>query len=141
MKVRSDIIDGHDIGRASNAAGTHFIDTNAGYNRGWYIPIREFKPRNRRYGYEFFLSGSSPFAAAHQSYQGGSEKAATWDEWGVVIAALYDIDPDAIIGHYTSRADFVAQTQREAERVALYHDADSHYGRTHRAPWLEAVAA
>jgi hypothetical protein len=140
MKIRSNIIDGHDIGRASNAAGTHFIDSNAGFERGWYIPIREFTPRGYARGYEFFLSGSSPYNAAHQSRQGGEyEKAATWDEWGVVIAILYDIDPDAQIGHYTSRADFIARTADEATRIRLYHDADSYYGRTHTAPWLQAA--
>ena len=137
MKVRSDIIDGHDIGRASNAAGTHFIDSNAGFERGWYIPIREFKPKAFARGYEFFLSGSSPYNAAHQSRQGGEyEKAATWDEWGVVIDALYAIDPKAQIGHYTSRSDFIEQTSEEFQRVSTYHDPESYYARTRTAPWL-----
>ena len=49
--------------------------------------------------------------------------AATWDEWGVWMAALYNIDPDAIIGNYRYREDFYAQTSRYQPRGA-------------RAPWL-----
>lgn len=139
MKVRSDIITRATVGTAvANVPGVTFIDTNA--VEGHYEPIREFKPKAFANGYEFYLSGSSKYAAAHQS-QGGyeREKAATWDEWGLVIEALYAVDPNAEIGHYTSRSDFIARTADEASRIRLYHDPESYYGRTHKAPWLAAA--
>ena len=137
MKVRSNIITRATVGTAVRDAGVTFIDTNA--RDGWYEPIREFKPKAYEYGFEFFLTGSSPYAAAHQSDQGGGEKAATWDEWGLVIDRLYFVDPHAQIGHYTSRADFIAQTRSEHERVATWHDPNGYQARSHRAPWLEAA--
>ena len=139
MIIRSNQISRSDIGAAARAAGVNFIDTNAGYSRGYFEPIREFTPRSYQFGYEIFLTGSSPYAAAHQSYQGYGEKAATWDEWGLVIDRLYFVDPHAQIGHYTSRADFIAQTRSEHERVATWHDPNGYQARSHRAPWLEAA--
>ena len=139
MKVRSNIITRATVGRAVIDAGVNFIDTNA--LEGHYEPIREFKPKGYAYGFEFFLTGSSPYAAAHQSYQGGGEKAATWDEWGVVIDRLYSVDPNARIGHYTSRADFLAQTRDEHDRVWTYHDPEGYQARSHRAPWLREARA
>lgn len=136
MKVKSNIITRATVGEAVRKAGVSFIDTNA--REGWFEPIREFKPRTHEHGFEFFLTGSSKYAAAHQSAQGGyeREKAATWDEWGLVIEALYDVDPDAVIGYYTSRADFIAKTRAEATRIATWNEPDGYQARTHRAPWL-----
>jgi hypothetical protein len=37
--------------------------------------------------------------------------AATYDEWGYWLAALYELDPMMIAGPYKSRSDFHAQTQ------------------------------
>lgn len=57
-----------------------------------------------------YLEGSS----SRQSNQ-RDHKAATWDEWGVVMADLYTIDPDAMWGNprwgYTSAEDFHTKTQ------------------------------
>ena len=139
MIIRSNQISRSDIGAAARAAGVNFIDTNAGYSRGYFEPIREFTPRSYQFGYEVFLTGSSPYAAAHQSYQGYGEKAATWDEWGLFIEALYEIDPAARIGHYTGRENFRQVTRDERDRVRNYHDPASYYARTHKAPWLERL--
>ena len=112
MIVRSDIITRATIGAVVINAGEslRFQDTNS--RGGWYEPIREFTPRRFRNGYEFFLTGSSPRASAHNR----DEKAATWIEWGNVIAALYEIDPDAEIGWYRNRDHFMEYTASEAER-------------------------
>lgn len=119
MKVRSDIITRATVGTAVAAVpGVSFQDTRS--RDGWYEPIREFKPRRFANGYEFFLSGSSRYAAAHDS----SEKAATWTEWGIVIDRLYAVDPNAQIGHYTSREDFRSQT------------AAAHWKTDAEKPWL-----
>lgn len=139
MKIKSDIITRATVGTAvTTTPGVTFIDTNA--RDGWYEPIREFKPRSHEYGFEIFLTGSSPYNAAHQSNQGGEyEKAATWDEWGIVIDKLYAVDPNAQIGHYTSRADFLAKTRDEADRIKTWHEPKGYQARSHRAPWLVAA--
>jgi len=56
------------------------------------------------------------------SYGHGKEGyAATYDEWGYWLAALYELDPEMIAGPYKSRDDFHAQTNNDyyaAERVS-----------------------
>lgn len=127
MIVRSNIITRATVGAAVAAVpGVAFQDT---YSReGWFQPIREFKPRRYAYGFEFFLSGSSRFASAHDP----SEKAATWVEWGVVIDALYRVDPSAQIGWYESRADFLAKTSSD------YRIRSGEIARAD-VPWLAAA--
>ena len=140
MIVRSNIITRATIGEAARTAGVNFIDTNA--REGWFEPIREFRPRSFAHGFEFFLTGSSKYNAAHQSAQGGYsyEKAATWDEWGIVIAALYAVDPDAQIGYYANRADFITKTRDEAERIRQWHDPKGYQASCHKAPWLSGYS-
>lgn len=137
MKVRSNIITREDIGKAVRAADVHLLDTES--REGWYEPIREFKPRQYARGFEFFLSGSSPYAVNRPIYRydGSKPKAATWDEWGNVIDALYAIDPAARIGWYESRSDFIEKTASERDRIAQWHDPNGYQGRTHLAPWLD----
>lgn len=128
MIVRSNSITLDDLHAAVRQAGVTYQNT---YSReGWYVPVREFTPRAFAYGYEFFLAGSGKRPSAHDP----SEKAATWVEWGVVIDALFDVDPDAQIGFYRGRQAFIDYTSAEAERPGCkYSRADM--------PWLlKAVA-
>jgi len=83
----------------------------------WAEDPRSFEPRKRsgyRHGTGVFayslhgwrVSGHRPIG----SYDTSSEnRAAAWDAWGWVIAILYAQDPDARIGWYRSRADFIAR--------------------------------
>lgn len=105
MIVRSNIITRATIGAAVGAVpGIGFQDTRS--REGWYEPIREFKPRSFEYGFEFFLKGSSSYRARHSE----EFAAATWTEWGIVIAKLYEVDPNAQIGSYHNRRDFMEKT-------------------------------
>jgi hypothetical protein len=133
MIIRSNQIQREHIGRAARLAGVNFQNTYS--HDGYFEPIREFTPRRYQFGYEVFLTGSSPYAAAHDQ----TEKAATWDEWGVFIDALYTVDPAAQIGHYTGREHFRRTTRSERDRVRAYHDAKTYYARSHTAPWLVAA--
>lgn len=40
-------------------------------------------------------------------------KAATWMDWGWIIAALFRHEPSAVIGQYDGREDFLTKTARE----------------------------
>jgi len=71
--------------------------------------------RRRERAYSVRLSGSSNYRM-----QRLPDKSATWSEWGIFIAALYDLDPEAIIGQYTSRENFMEVTQAEYERRSRY---------------------
>lgn len=135
MKIYSDKLTNTDL-RHALPEGVSFQDT---FRRpGWYEPFRGFKPRRHfERGYEVFLSGSSRYNSAHDRY----EKAATWDEWGIFIAALFEIDPEAKISHYDGRDDFIAQTREERDRIWRNFGGESHLHSTHKAPWLNTDVA
>jgi hypothetical protein len=61
------------------------------------------------------------------------DMAATWDEWGIFIAALFKLDSNAKIGWYGSQDNFIEQTTNEHNRIKLYR---SDLLPTHSAPWL-----
>lgn len=124
MKIRTDKLTRADIVAAVNGAGAARV-----------AELTEGRARSHARRFELYLEGSSRYAPNRRSDTGG--KAATWDEWGIAIAAMYAIDPRAIIGHYTSRQDFRNKTREDAQRIAAHVDADSYEARTHRAPWLE----
>ena len=123
MIVRSDKIKYADITEAVRISRTSFQDTRR--KDGWFVPIYEFNPRRFEHGYEFFLSGSGKSKSAHDR----SEYSATWIEWGIVIDYLFDIDPDAQIGMYRNRAEFIAWTAKEAERPGCEYSRKD-------MPWL-----
>ena len=123
MIVRSDIITRQDICDAVDAmnANVYFIyqETPDRY----MTPIREFTPRNRKHGYEFFLAGSHTSASNHDR----DHKAATWVEWGIIIDRLFKIDPNAQIGHYHGKPVFLHTTAREVTQRGLTRE---------QVPWL-----
>ena len=42
----------------------------------------------------------------------GYPRAASWDDWGYVIAHLFNVDPAARVGFYDNEADFVAKVRK-----------------------------
>lgn len=58
------------------------------------IEFAEHGSRSRAKAFNFSLSGSSPY----QRGFGAGGQAATWDEWGMFLAFLFQIDPDAHCG-------------------------------------------
>jgi hypothetical protein len=85
--------------------------------RIWIDDIRSFRPRLEfLFGTEVFAEGTSVQATGHRpvgSYDlSGEKRAAAWDAWGWVIAILFAQDPDAQIGSYRNKADFIATVER-----------------------------
>lgn len=70
-------------------------------------------------------------------YGRAEDVAATWDEWGIWMAALYALDSDALVGWYDSHTHFLKVTQAERERIQATHKPESLAYRTHLAPWLD----
>jgi hypothetical protein len=84
--------------------------------------------RSREHGYVVRLSGSGKYTMRNIP-----DKAATWDEWGNFIAAVFERDPEAIVGWYKSREKFIEVTTNEYNRIAKYR---RDLLPTHSAPWL-----
>ena len=104
MYVRSTKITAHHVQLAvASVPAVYIIDG-----------IRVFTPRKPfTHGCQFYLGGAGGRhrrASAHDP----DWMAPTWTDWGIVIAALYDVDPDARIGYYKNRDDFMQETARQA---------------------------
>ena len=103
--------------------------------------IREMRqPRKRARGWELSLEGLGGRHTRRSNsggYGAGDRYAATWDDHGVWMAALYDRDERALFaGYYNGRLDFYLKTAHE-------HERRQHAARPYRstAPWLDGVPA
>jgi hypothetical protein len=74
--------------------------------------------RKAKFGYDVILGGNSN----HRQNQ-GNDYAATWDQWGVFLGAIFNADPDATCWAYKSGEDFNFQTNN---RFADGWPNDSH---------------
>lgn len=85
-----------DIRKLQRPSGVHFE----------YLTERGSRSRDR--AFEIVLTGSS----AHRGQSGDRDyAAATWDEWGVFLGALFAADPNArVAGIYEGRDDYDWQT-------------------------------
>lgn len=104
-----------------------FQDLYAAVPRGCYLAFfttsdRPNEPRlfveagsrSHERSYTVRLSGSSPYVMQGRTVE--NAKAATWDEWGLFIAALFKRDAAATIGNYKGVEDFIAKTTADHER-------------------------
>lgn len=86
MRIHSDIIIGHEF--YDSALIIPGGDVAAEYTR--------HGSRSRDHAFEVSLTGHGE---RHTRTKAGNEgKAATWDDWGFFIAALFEIDPNAFWG-------------------------------------------
>jgi len=119
MKVYSDTITRMDIEHAVAPIEDVYVED-----------FRAFSPRKGGNGYELFLYGAGERhkrRSAHAPIGGRSESmAATWTDFGVMIAALFKIDPRAEIAFYNGVGEFIAETERATES----------YRSRNEAPWL-----
>ncbi|AXC36233.1 hypothetical protein SEA_FORK_4 [Microbacterium phage Fork] len=93
MRIHSDIIVRGDLSDLlKGMPGVHFDH------------VSEHGSRKRRRGLEVRLIGNSPYLNMAKT-----DNAATWDEWGVFMARVFDLDSDALIGGETLQ-DFDQRT-------------------------------
>lgn len=118
MRIHTDNLGHQDI--AGAAAKAH-VDL---------IKIEACGSRKRDHAFEVGLSGSS--ARQSQTRTDFPARAATWDEWGNFIDALFEREPTLIAGPYDGRHDFIDQTQEATARNAAFGDRPDM-----TAPWLE----
>lgn len=89
MKIHSDHLDILEVRKAATVAGVDF--TRLGHKGS----------RSREFAFDVILTGSSP-----RRQNGGEDPAATWDEWGIFLAALFTVDPDMVTTYYESAEHF-----------------------------------
>lgn len=118
MKIHSDILTESDIHAATCAAGMRGVDADV-ITRG---------SRSRKRSLDMKLTGTSTRRPNPGTGSRGysDDYAATWDEWGMVINALFDIDPKAIIGQYPSAAHFHAATRTRFENLTAPYQHGNH---------------
>ena len=94
MKIHSDALDENEIRKAARLAGVSFTRFEIGNSR------------TREQRFDIILTGSS---SRTQNF-GGTDQAATWDEWGIFLGILYALDPQAHSERYASLDHFTWTT-------------------------------
>lgn len=99
MKIHSDKITAAHMYDAAHKAGVDFERMD---QKG---------SRSKARAFDFLLTGSSN-RRPNSGHRGatGDVYAATWDEWGMFLAYLFDVDPDAKATYYDNAEDFHWQT-------------------------------
>ena len=83
MRIHTGSLERHDLEVAARIAGVSLVrDTLHGSN-------------SHAHAYEVILSGSG---SRLSQYRDQDVPAATWDEWGIFLAELYQRDPQALVG-------------------------------------------
>jgi predicted aminopeptidase len=111
MKIHTDTLRIADLQAALRETGlagrgVYLDDERAPAERG---------SRKRARRIDFYLVATDGYGRrwANSGISGaGTDKAATYDEWGVFLAELFERDPEASANYYASRRDFEAQTER-----------------------------
>lgn len=95
MRIHSDIITTDDIAKAAVKADMYLETFGKGGSR------------SRKNAFTVLASGNSTRNAMSNEF-----KAATWDQWGVFLGILFDIDPDMHTGKnsYADKYDFDFKT-------------------------------
>jgi len=97
MRIHTDKLTTGDFYDAAKVAGVT-ISSNSMHNS-----------RSRDHAFDFSLRGSS--ARYPMGGNDGTGKSATWDEWGVFLAHLFSIDPDARVANvYEGKESFDYKT-------------------------------
>jgi len=81
VRFHSSFLEDSDFRRAARTAGV-------GFTR---FDLKGSRSRDR--AWDIILTGSS----SRNQNMGGEDKAATWDEWGVFLGALFNLDPTAVV--------------------------------------------
>lgn len=98
----------------------HIINTVNGLGTSVRVQgIIKHGSRSRARAFDFALSGSG-----NQGGQWGAldYKAATWDEWGMVLAELFKLDPNAIVPRVYESAEHFHWTTGDRYRTLVPSD-------------------
>lgn len=98
MRIHTNTLTAEDIYDAARAAGA-VVETC--FRHG---------SRTHDHAYELKLTGNSRRRPNGGSYGAGDDYAATWDQWGVVLGLLFDIDPEMKTTYDKTAGDFHFRT-------------------------------
>lgn len=99
----------------------------------------ERRGRRTRYSLDITMTG---FGARHTRYRNTGQRgadddmAATWMDWGWLIAVLFRFDPDARIGQYDGAEDFNLQVRAQIRHRLRVDPSVKNFARDHAAWWL-----
>lgn len=93
MRIHSDTLSAMHI--------IHAVQSIEGVNVG---RIEKHGSRSRKTSFDLFLTGHSISGGQWGNTNG--EKTASWDDWGMVLGALYLLDPQMIAGPYKNADNF-----------------------------------
>jgi hypothetical protein len=111
MHIHTDHLNKSDLRDALRATGLSARGVYFDFDRA--MSVHGSRKRARRI--DFYLvatEGHGRRWANSGNYGAGTDKAATWLEWGALIAELYHRDPGALVAYYGSPGDFIASTRR-----------------------------
>lgn len=101
MRIHSDILTAQNIYQATQATGMTGVDAD----------VSTHGSRSRERAFNVLLTGNSTRRPnTGKAGAGGDDFAATWDEWGIFLNALYEIDPHLSTPYYADAYDFHRQT-------------------------------
>jgi hypothetical protein len=111
MRIHSDILTWADMYNAARKAGVVIED------------LDRHASRSRATAFVFYLSGSSNYMSNNRDH-----KAATWDEWGMFLAHLFSVDPQAHSGKnsYQSAEHFHWTTGNRFENLTPAYQHKRH---------------
>jgi choline dehydrogenase-like flavoprotein len=89
MRIHSDTLDGLELRKAANLAGVNFTRLSL------------HGSRKREAAFDVILTGDSP-----RRQNGGEDMAATWDQWGIFLGALFATDADMVTPYYANAEHF-----------------------------------
>lgn len=113
MRIHSDSISELEVRKAARIAGVNFTSLSL------------HGSRRRDHAFNVILTGSSP-----RNQNGGPDKAATWDEWGVFLSRLFALDPAMFTPYYGSEDEFHWVTNGRFRGNVT--GADFTHGHTHK---------
>jgi NADH:ubiquinone oxidoreductase subunit len=127
MRIHTDHLTGQDIRETLVSTGLH--------GDGVRLVLTGHGSRSRHHAFEMRLytyggcdrNGRTRRHANGGNYGASAEMAATWDEWGILLARLFELDPNMNATYYAGRDDFMDKTRRYVPRGMS-------------APWLEVAA-
>lgn len=92
---------------------------------GVSVEISRHGSRKRKGALEVRLEGTST-----RRNMSNTGQAATWDEWGVFMARVFNLDANALLGH-EDRGNFEERTQGRFDSLTMPDDAHGN----HRWEW------
>lgn len=81
----------------------------------WFAVLSEHGSRKADHAFEVKLLGTSNRRPNGGSYGASNDYAATWDQWGVFLSALFEIDPNMSSYAYRDAHDFDEKTDYRFE--------------------------